>query len=65
MIKESGKVTKIKLSGCKNSMPVLIFNIIMIKVSKSKKNCDKILLSEQDGKNEQGEFFFKFFLRAG
>ena len=35
VIKEGGKISKIKSSGCKNS--ILIFYSIMVKISKSKK----------------------------
>ena len=43
----------------------LVFYSIMVKIGKLEKNYGRILLSKQDGINEQGGFFFEFFKRAG
>ena len=53
VIKEGGKVDRIKLLGWKNSM---------VKIGKFKKRYGRILLTKQEGINKQGGFFFK---RAG
>ena len=48
VIKEGGKVDRIKLLGWKNSM---------VKIGKFKKRYGRILLTKQEGINKQGGFF--------
>ena len=55
VIKEGGKVDRIKLLGWKNSIPS--FYSIMVKIGKLKKSYGRILLTKQEGINKQGGFF--------